>query len=115
MNHQELISDLSGGCDGILLIHAPHTTAGLILNENERGLKIDILNTINSFFEGSYEHDSIDDNGAAHLANCFLGQTITLPVKAGSLVRGQWQNILFVELDGPRNERRLILEFIRSI
>ncbi len=96
--------------EGICVIHAPHATAAIILNENENGLKEDIKDFIyDTFFKRNYKHNLIDDNGASHLASVFLGQTRVIPIKDGKLLRGTWQNILFVELDGPRKTRRVIV------
>ena len=96
--------------DGVCIIHAPHATAAVILNENESGLKKDIENFIReTFFNREYEHNKIDDNGASHMASIFLGPTKVIPIKDGELLRGTWQNILFVELDGPRSLRRVIV------
>ncbi len=96
--------------EGICVIHAPHATAAIILNEAEEGLMKDIENYIEETFYGrKYLHNRIDDNGAAHLAASFLGSTKVIPIKDGKLLRGTWQNILFVELDGPRSLRRVVV------
>ncbi|MGH9195820.1 MAG: YjbQ family protein, partial [Acidimicrobiia bacterium] len=44
----------------------------------------------------------VDDNAEAHLRSILLGHSATIPLTEGSLSLGQWQRILFVELDGPR-------------
>jgi thiamine phosphate synthase YjbQ (UPF0047 family) len=31
-----------------------------------------------------------------------LARTLVLPVKAGEVVLGRWQSIIFAELDGPQ-------------
>ena len=41
-------------------------------------------------------------NADAHLRAMFLGHGVTLQVSGGELVLGQWQRVLFAELDGPR-------------
>ncbi|MEM2822431.1 MAG: secondary thiamine-phosphate synthase enzyme YjbQ [Candidatus Pacearchaeota archaeon] len=93
---------------GIVIINALHSTSCLILNENEQGLLNDIKNKIEEFFykgQEKYAHNKIDDNAAAHLASSFIGQSRIYPIKDGELVRGAWQNCLFVELDGPRTRK----------
>ena len=106
----EEIVENSGVNDGICVIHAPHATAAIILNENESGLKKDIENFIaDTFFNREYFHNRIDDNGASHMASIVLGSTKVIPIKDGKLLRGTWQNILFVELDGPRSLRKVIV------
>ncbi len=99
--------------DGLCVVHAPHATAAIILNENEPGLISDIENKFRKMFEGSgYRHDKIDDNAASHIASAMLGNSRIIPVRDGRLVRGTWQNILFVELDGPRNKREVVVEVL---
>lgn len=102
--------DLKGG--GVLHVFTPHATAGLILNEAEPGLMSDFEEWVSKNFKGSWRHDRIDDNASAHLASGMLGQSVMLPVKDGRLVRGTWQNLLFIELDGPRSARRVVFQFL---
>jgi secondary thiamine-phosphate synthase enzyme len=94
------------------IIHASHATAAVMLNENEPGLIHDIEKKTKELFAGNYQHDRIDDNAAAHIASAFLGANKTLPIRDGKLQRGTWQNILFLELDGPRPGRRVLIEVI---
>ena len=103
----------SGINNGICVIHLPHATAALIINENERGLINDFIKLVKEIFprNGKWEHNLIDDNAAAHLASGIIGATKVFPVVNGSLIRGTWQNILLLELDGPRY-RRVIVEVL---
>lgn len=41
-------------------------------------------------------------NAHAHLCAMVLGATLTVPVASGRLCIGQWQSIILVECDGPR-------------
>ncbi|VVB92360.1 Uncharacterised protein [uncultured archaeon] len=95
----------SGIKDGICVISTRHTTSSIIINENERGLRSDILEMLETLVpeNKSYAHNRIDNNGASHLRAALLGNSATLPIEDGHLVLGTWQSIFFVELDGPRN------------
>jgi len=95
----------SGIKDGICVITTPHTTCGIIINENERGLRADILDMLESLVSENkkYTHNSIDDNAEAHLRAVLLGMSETIPIEDEHLVLGTWQSIFLVELDGPRN------------
>ncbi|XRB10494.1 hypothetical protein RI054_01g03070 [Pseudoscourfieldia marina] len=42
-------------------------------------------------------------NAHAHLLASLLGSSLSIPVIDGELAIGQWQSVLMVELDGPRN------------
>ncbi|VVB89946.1 Uncharacterised protein [uncultured archaeon] len=105
----------SGIKDGICVISTRHTTSGIIVNENERGLKNDILDMLEALVpeNKSYAHNSIDNNAGAHLRAVLLGMSETIPVEDGHLVLGTWQSIFFVELDGPR-DRTVHVKMIKS-
>ncbi len=104
----------SGISDGILMVSVPHATAAVIANENERGLLSDILTRIREVFPQSsdYLHNRIDDNADAHVAATFLGHSRSFPIENNQLVRGTWQNIFVVELDGPRSRREVHLNIV---
>ncbi len=95
----------SGVKDGICVISTRHTTSSIIINENERGLRSDILEMLETLIpeNKTYAHNRIDNNADAHLRAALLGNSATLPIEDGHLVLGTWQSIFFVELDGPRN------------
>jgi len=102
----------SGISEGICLVHLPHATAALVANENERGLINDIIKKIREdFMREGWEHDKIDDNAHAHLASSFIGSSRAFPVSSGRVLRGTWQSILLIELDGPR-ERDVVVTVV---
>lgn len=99
--------------NGICIVYVPHATAALLVNENEEGLKEDILNFIEKLVPKSdYKHNRIDDNAEAHIASSIIGTEKTFVIENSKLLKGAWQNIFFVELDGPRNSRRIIIKII---
>ncbi len=104
----------SGIRNGLCLVFVPHATAAIVANEHERGLMEDILRKIKEEFpeNGKWQHNIIDDNAHAHLASAFIGADRVFPVINGKLVRGTWQNIFLVEMDGPRGYRRVMIEVI---
>jgi len=100
--------------NGICLVFVPHSTAAIIFTENESGLKSDWLKILKKEVEGmSFEHDRIDDNADSHILSGLLGQGKTLPIEGGRIVRGTWQQIFLVELDGPRT-RRVVIKTIKG-
>jgi secondary thiamine-phosphate synthase enzyme len=105
----------SGIKDGICIITTRHTTSGIIVNENERGLRGDILDMLEALVPENkkYAHNSIDNNADAHLRAVLLGMSETIPIEGGHLVLGTWQSIFFVELDGPRN-RKVHIKIIKA-
>ncbi|HLI45945.1 MAG TPA: secondary thiamine-phosphate synthase enzyme YjbQ [Geobacterales bacterium] len=111
-NELEKFVKESGVRNGICLVHVPHATAALILNENEIGLIEDFKRKISELFpmNAGYLHDRIDDNAYAHLASGIIGTSKIFPIVEGELVRGTWQNLLLTELDGPRSSRKVIFQ-----
>lgn len=102
----------SGVKGGLCVAHVPHATAALILNEDEPNLRSDIIKLIKALTENEWMHNRIDDNAEAHLAGVILGSTVVLPIVNGRLARGTWQEIMLVELDGPRSERRVVVTIL---
>lgn len=106
---------LGGIISGVCIVFTPHTTTGIIVNENEDGLKGDILDLLNEIvpIRRGYRHDRIDDNAHAHLKSLLLGPSVAIPVENGELILGTWQRIFFVELDGPRR-RKVYVKMIKG-
>ena len=50
--------------------------------------------------EGRYHH--AEGNSAAHVKAILVGSSIMVPVQAGSILLGRWQEVFFCEFDGPR-------------
>ncbi len=98
------------GGSGLLNIYIPHTTAGILINEDEEGLKRDLLGLFEKLVpeSGKYYHNIIDNNADAHQLSVILKNSVCLPFSDGRLLLGTWQSIFFVELDGPRN-RQLVM------
>lgn len=97
--------------EGLCTVFVRHATAAVIINENaDPGFRVDVVTALDRLFPaGVWEHDKIDDNGAAHLKATILGPSETIPVRGGRLALGTWQGIALVECDGPR-ERELVVD-----
>jgi secondary thiamine-phosphate synthase enzyme len=104
----------SGVKEGLCLVCSTHTTASIAVNENEEGLVRDIAAKIGEDFprRGTWLHNLIDDNAHSHLAGTYLGPSVVLPVRAASLLLGDFQSVFFVELDGPRSRRKVVVEVL---
>lgn len=97
--------------DGVLFVYVPHCTAALVVNEFEPHIAADYEKHFAQLRKEKWEHDSIDDNAAAHLGSAAAGSEKFFLVKQGEVILGTWQRIILMELDGPR-ERRVLLEFL---
>ena len=109
----EKIVEQAGVKEGLVLIFTPHSTAAILLTENEEGLKQDWLNVLKKLVAGfDFQHNRIDDNTDSHILSGLVGQERTLPVENGRIVRGTWQQIFLVELDGPKT-RKVTVKIIK--
>lgn len=102
--------------NGLCVVFVPHATAGIVVNEDEEGVKEDILKRILALAPESldYQHDHIDNNARAHIIASILGPSITFIIENSGLKLGTWQEIFFVELDGPRGSRSVIVKIIED-
>ena len=100
--------------DGICVVYVPHATAAVVINENaDPGVGRDIIKALNHAVpQLGYEHDNVDGNARAHIKSAIAGPSVTIPVREGKLLLGRWQGILFCEFDGPRQDRRILVEVI---
>jgi secondary thiamine-phosphate synthase enzyme len=91
-------------------VYVPHSTAAIVVNEHEEGLIQDVLKMTEKLFSENvgWLHDRIDNNAHAHLTSIMFGISKVFPVKDGRLIRGRWQNIFLLELDGSRSRRVFI-------
>jgi len=96
--------------EGSVLIYVPHATAAITINENaDPAVCLDFLHALDKVVpRGVWEHDKVDNNGAAHIKAAIIGPSVIIPIKNFKLQLGTWQGIMFCEFDGPR-ERKIII------
>lgn len=89
---------------GICYIYVPHTTAGILINENaDKSVAEDILATLDKIVplrQSFYRH--MEGNSAAHIKSILVGASETIFISEGRLCLGTWQGVYFCEFDGPR-------------
>ncbi|MBX0286288.1 secondary thiamine-phosphate synthase enzyme YjbQ [Haloarcula salinisoli] len=89
---------------GVCTVFVQHTTAGVVVNEAEQRLLGDIESYLRELVseDDGYAHDALDGNADSHLRALLLDESVSVPVRDGSLALGTWQSILLVDCDGPR-------------
>jgi secondary thiamine-phosphate synthase enzyme len=104
----------SGVQNGIVSIQSAHTTAAVLVNENEPLLIEDMKRVLERLAPrtDAYRHDAFEMranlspnepvNGHAHCKAMFLRTSETIGVTGGRLQLGRWQRIFLVELDDAR-------------
>ena len=108
--------------DGLVVVTSRHTTTALFINEYEKRLCEDIKEFFQHLVpkDSKYLHNDIHlrdcppsepENAHSHILAMLLSSSEVIPVIDGALSIGQWQSVLFAELDGPRS-RTLNLQLI---
>ena len=100
--------------EGLCNIFTMHATAAIIINENaDSNIGLDTIDALNKLIEeGIWRHDKLDGNAASHIKSTILGPSETIPIKNNELQLGTWQSPMFVELDGPRSNRKIVVTVI---
>ncbi len=113
--------------EGMVLASAMHITAGIWVNDDEPGLHEDVLEWLDKVAPPSWapatcevaeqllpdggeyrHHRGGEDNGDAHLKNLLVHHQAIVPVTAGRLDLGPWQQVFYCEFDGRRRKRVVI-------
>jgi len=97
--------------EGMVLVSAMHITAGVIVNDEEPGIKEDFLEWGERLapFRVDYRHHRTGEtNGDAHLKSILFHHQVIVPVTGGKLDLGPWQQVFYAEFDGQRKKRLLI-------
>jgi secondary thiamine-phosphate synthase enzyme len=107
---------------GFVNVQSLHTTAAIIVNENEPLLLSDFADALerSAPTRAVYRHDDLavrtvnltaDErvNGHAHCRALMLGLSACINVIYGRLHLGAWQRVFLAELDGPRDREISVL------
>ena len=116
-NVEDFIED-SGVLNGIVVVFSKHTTAAIVIQEDEPLLLDDFRNLLDSIAssEAKYSHNDFDvrtvhmhenecPNGHSHCQHLILGSSESVPVIEGKMALGEWQRVFMVELDGEKAQQ----------
>lgn len=96
----------SGIADGVCYLFVPHTTAGVIVNENDDpAVARDIEKTLTRLVPRGAGYEHLEGNADAHVKSSLAGVSAMVFVERGRLALGRWQGVFFCEFDGPRDRR----------
>ncbi len=101
--------------DGILVVFAVGSTAGITTTEAEPGL---LTHDLKAFYERIapegqyYKHEETwhDDNGHSHVRASALGPSLTVPIVDGRLTLGTWQQIVLLDFDTRGRRRDVVVQ-----
>jgi len=109
----------SGIREGFALVQSLHSTAGLLVNEWQDALLDDFRALLEQAVpaDASWRHndsrysDCERGNAASHLRAALMDSSAVMGVRDGRLVRGTWQSLILVELDGPQKRSVFVQVF----
>jgi secondary thiamine-phosphate synthase enzyme len=102
--------------NGILTVFVPGSTAGITTTEYEPGLLQDLPATFEKLIprDVHYKHNLTwgDGNGYAHVRAALLKSFFTVPFVNKEMILGTWQQIVLVDFDNRRRERKIFVQII---
>lgn len=107
------IASRSGIAEGVVHVFAPGATAGISTIEHEPGCIKDLQEALERVAprDGYYHHNERwgDGNGFSHVRAALMGPSMSVPLAAGELMLGTWQQVICVDFDNRERDRRLIV------
>jgi len=101
----------SGVAEGMVLVSAMHITAAVYVNDWEDGLIHDFQVWLEKLAPSGLNyrhHQTGEDNADAHLKRTLMGHQVVLPITAGTLDLGPWEQVFYAEFDGQRRKRVVV-------
>lgn len=110
------VASESGFSEGLIHIFPIGSTASISTIEFEPALVQDMKDKLEEFApEGQQtRHGQTwgDDNGFSHMRATMMGPGITVPLHEGQPVLGTWQQVVILNHDNRKRERRIFLQVI---
>ena len=102
--------------NGLVTIFCPSSTSGVTTLEYEPGVVQDLKRIFNELVpsDNSYLHNEAwhDGNGHSHIRAALLKASLTVPLVAGRMTLGTWQQIVFVDFDTRPRKREIIVQIM---
>jgi len=101
----------SGVREGMALVSAMHITSGVFVNDWESGLIDDFQAWLEKLAPAGLpykHHQTGEDNADAHLKRTIMGHQVMVPITAGKLDLGPWEQVFYTEFDGQRKKRVIV-------
>ncbi|MDH4344573.1 MAG: secondary thiamine-phosphate synthase enzyme YjbQ [Nitrospira sp.] len=102
---------------GIVTVFVKHTTASVMIIEDEPGIRADTKTFWDRLVppDSRWQHNRVnpgEDNGHSHLRGQLQGPSVTIPFAAGALLLGTWQQIVLVDFDTRARMRELVVQVL---
>ena len=104
----------SGVSSGICYLFVPHTTAGIVINEDaDPDVARDIITKLSNIAPSNDRYYHTEGNAHSHIKSSIVGVSQTIFIENGEALLGRWQGIFFCEFDGPR-KRKVLFKIIET-
>ena len=105
----------SGLTDGVATVFVKHTTASVMIIEDEPGIRADTVRFWNRLLpaDPQLEHNTRnhgEDNGHSHLRGQLQGPSVTIPFIESRPALGTWQQLVLIDFDTRARTRELIIQ-----
>lgn len=102
---------------GIVTVFAKHTTASVLIIEDEPGIRADTKTMWDRLVpaDPNWQHNTRnpgEDNAHSHLRAQMQGVSQTIPFTDGQLTLGTWQQVVVVDFDTRSRTRDLVLQIV---
>lgn len=102
---------------GIATVFVKHTTASVMIIEDEPGIRADTEALWSRLVpaDPAWEHNTRnpgEDNAHSHLRAQMQGPSVTIPFNNGALTLGIWQQLVIVDFDTRARTRDLVVQVI---
>ena len=102
---------------GIATVFIRHTTASVMIIEDEPGIRADTKAIWDRLIPADprWQHNTRnpgEDNGHSHLRAHLQGPSVTIPFSDGALLLGTWQQIVVVDFDTRARQRDLVIQVL---
>ncbi len=102
---------------GIVTVFVKHTTASVMIFEDEPGLRGDTKNIWDQLIPANpeWQHNTRnagETNGHSHLRGQIQGQSLTIPFKESELMLGTWQQIVIIDFDTCARTREIVVQIM---
>jgi secondary thiamine-phosphate synthase enzyme len=101
---------------GVAVVFAPGATVGVTTMEHEPGGVADLQALLDRLIApgDAYEHNirNHDTNGHAHLRAALIGPSESIPVVAGRLGLGTWQQVVLIDFDDRPRDRQVSVQVL---
>ena len=106
----------SGVKDGIVTLFTPSSTSALTTIEYEPGCLSDLKRAFDELVDPrrEYAHNAAwgDGNGHSHLRAALLKASLTVPLVAGRMTLGTWQQIVYLDFDNRPRRREVVVQIM---